>query len=83
MSPTPPAAAPNAPGVLTVTLVGGGWANVYVDGAKIAKTAPLKNWSLPVGSHTVRVENPDLGIDTTQVVEVTPGGTVTVRAAPR
>jgi len=73
----------NDPGKLSVTLVGGGWANVYVDGSKLSKTAPLKEWSLPPGKHTIRVENAALGIDTTQDVKVDPGGSVTVKAAPK
>ncbi len=75
--------ASNDPGKLTVTLAGGGWANVYVDGQKLAKTAPLKDWSLPPGKHTIRVENAALGIDTTQDVKVDSAGSVTVRAAPK
>jgi hypothetical protein len=69
-------------GALTVTLVGGGWANVYIDGKKIDKTAPLKNFALKAGTYEVRVENGDLGIDVTQRVVVAAGQTATVRAGP-
>ena len=73
----------NDPGRLTVTLTGGGWANVYVDGQKLSKTAPLKDWSIPPGKHTIRVENASLGIDQTQDVRVDPGGSATVKASPK
>ncbi len=71
------------PGKLTVTLSGGGWANVYVDGKKLAKTAPFKDFSLPAGSHTIKVENPALGIAHEEKVSVSSGGSATVRARPQ
>ncbi|MCB9673691.1 MAG: serine/threonine protein kinase [Alphaproteobacteria bacterium] len=70
------------PGKLTVLLVGGGWANVFVDGAKLPKTAPLRDFELAPGPHEIRVSNEGLGIDHTESVTVGSGGTVTVRAAP-
>lgn len=73
----------DVPGSLTVLLVGGGWANVHVDGVALSKTAPLRDHPLGVGSHDVRVENPALGIDHTERVVVGSGASVTVRAAPR
>ncbi len=87
-APTPPAPPPTPPssattGTLTVTLVGGGWATVTVDGKKLEKNAPLRNYALAAGKHTVRVENPDLGIAMVQDINVEPGGTVTLRAAPK
>jgi serine/threonine protein kinase len=72
----------NDPGKLTV-LTSGGWANVYVDGVKLPKTTPLKDWSLPPGKHTIRVENASLGIDTTQEVRMDPGGSATIKASPK
>ncbi len=69
-------------GALTVTLVGGGWANVYINGKKIDKTAPLKGWALKAGTYKIRVENGDLGIELTQDVVIAGGETATVRAGP-
>lgn len=73
---------PKGDGKLTVVLAGGGWANVYVDGTKLPKTAPLKDYPLSPGNHTVKVENAALGLSHTQSVSVSPGGTVTVKASP-
>lgn len=67
------------PAKLTVTLVGGGWANVYVDGKKLAKTAPLKDWTVTPGPHEIRVENAALGIDVTEKHTFSGGQTVTIR----
>ncbi len=71
------------PGTLTVTVVGQGWANVYIDGEKLSKTAPFKGVDVTAGSHEIWVENPALGIDTTEQHTFTPGGTVTIRARPQ
>lgn len=71
------------PGSLTVTLSGGGWAHVYVDGVKLEKTAPLKDVTLPAGQHEIRVENPALGIDHRETVRVGSGEAVTIRAVPQ
>jgi len=76
-----PKAAPAAEGTLTVSILGGGWAEVWVDGKKLAKTAPL-SVALAAGEHEVRVENGDLGISHTQKVTIDPGGRATVRASP-
>ncbi len=73
----------NDPGKLTVTLVGGGWANVYVDGQKLAKTAPLKDFNIAPGKHAIRIENASLGIDQTQEVRIDPGGSATIKASPK
>lgn len=67
-------------GTLTVTLVGGGWANVYVDGKKLGKTAPLRDVELSAGPHEIRVANEALGLDQTEQVTVAAGQAVTVRA---
>ncbi len=74
--------AADQPGKLTVLLVGGGWANVYVDGEKLNRTAPLRDVEVSAGSHEIRVENEGLGIDHTESVVLSSGGAVTVRAAP-
>jgi len=78
----PAAEAPaDAPGTLTVSIVGGGWAHVWVDGVQLDGTAPLSH-SLTPGPHDVRVENADLGIAHSERVVVESGGKVTVRAKP-
>jgi hypothetical protein len=69
-------------GTLTVALVGGGWANVYVDGTKLDRTAPLSGHSLPVGPHEIRVENEANGISHSQTITIVDGEAVTVRARP-
>lgn len=71
------------PGSLTVTLSGGGWAHVYVDGRKLDRTAPLKGLALEVGEHEIRVENLALGIDHTERVRVGSGEEITIRAVPQ
>ncbi len=70
-----------APGTLTVVVVGVGWANVYVDGEKLPKPAPLRNHPLAGGKHEIRVENAAMGLDHTETVNVVGGGNVTVRAS--
>lgn len=75
-------AAPAAPGALSVALIGGGWAHVWIDGEKVARTAPLSGLSLPAGRHVIRVANPEIGLDYTEPIVVGPGETVTVRARP-
>ena len=69
-------------GKVVVSVQGGGWANVWVDGVKQAKTAPL-TVSLAPGKHTVRLQNDELGVDQTEEVEVTSGGTARVVARPK
>jgi hypothetical protein len=63
-------------------LMGATWANVYVDGKKLAAQAPFANVAVPAGTHDVRVENPAVGLNYTQQITVNPGGSVTVRASP-
>ena len=50
---------------LEVLLLNGGWAEVYVDGRKIDKTAPLlKGYADCAGAaHEIRVVNEQLGVD--------------------
>jgi eukaryotic-like serine/threonine-protein kinase len=69
------------PSELTVVMVGGGWANVYVDGKKLGKTAPFKGLEVAPGSHEVRVENPELGLELVQRHDFVAGQPVTIRAA--
>lgn len=78
--PTPVAA---LPGSLTVTLVGGGWANVYVDDVKLDRTAPLRGVALAPGRRVIRVENPATGLVYVEEVVVADGQAVTIRAAAR
>jgi serine/threonine protein kinase len=70
-------------GRLTVVLTGGGWGHVDVDGVRLDKTAPLRDWSLAPGTHTIRVHNEALQLDHMETVTVVSGQAVTVRAAPR
>ena len=70
-----------ATGTLTVSIVGGGWAHVWVDGVQLDGTAPMSH-VLAAGPHDVRVENVDLGIAHSERVVVEAGGKVTVRAKP-
>lgn len=82
-APAPAAVAVESePGKVVVSVQGGGWADVWVDGTKQAKTAPL-TVSLAPGKHTVRLKNDELGVDQTEDVEVTSGGTARVVARPK
>jgi hypothetical protein len=72
----------DGPGKVVVSVQGGGWADVWVDGEKQAKTAPL-TLTLPPGKHTIRLQNGELGVDQTDSVDVTAGGTVRVVARPK
>lgn len=69
------------PGTLTIGIIGGGWGHVYIDGKKQAKTAPGK-YTVAAGKHTIRIVNPDLGLDYTKDVSLSSGGKATVRASP-
>jgi serine/threonine protein kinase len=68
-----------APATLSVVLVGGGWANVFVDGKQLSKTAPFKDYSLGAGSHEIRVENPGLGLSQVETHRFVAGQNVTIR----
>jgi hypothetical protein len=70
-------------GSLRVVLTGATWANVYVDGKKLSRRAPFSGVKLGAGSHTIRVENAAAGLDHTQTVNVSAGGSATVRALVR
>ncbi len=70
-------------GALRVVLGGGAaWANVWVDGKKLPRTAPFSGVVLSAGKHTIRVANDAVGLDHSEAVDVTAGGSVTVRATP-
>ncbi|MCB9683640.1 MAG: protein kinase [Alphaproteobacteria bacterium] len=68
-----------SPPLLTVTLLGGGWANIYVDGEKLPKTAPFKELQVPAGPHEIRAANPTTGLDLTERHTFEPGKTTTLR----
>lgn len=70
----------SAPATLSVVLVDGGWANVYVDGKKLPKTAPIKDFQVSPGTHEVRIENPTIGLDLTETHAFVAGKPITVRA---
>ncbi|HHO54434.1 MAG TPA: PEGA domain-containing protein [Deltaproteobacteria bacterium] len=70
------------PAKLTVTLLTGGWAHIYVDGVKLERTAPVKGYAVSPGSHEIRVENEALGLDVTETRTFSAGDTVTIRAQP-
>jgi serine/threonine protein kinase len=78
----PSAPEPKSPGKVTITVMGGGWANVFVNGEKQAKTAPM-TLELKPGTYSIRVQNPAIGVDQTESVTVTSGGTAKVTAKPQ
>jgi eukaryotic-like serine/threonine-protein kinase len=51
------------------------WAKVFLDSKELG-TTPLRQVSLPPGRHVLTLRNPELGISTTYVVNVPPGGKV-------
>jgi serine/threonine protein kinase len=67
-----------APGTLKIGLVGGGWAEVYVDGKQQKKTAPV-SIQLSSGIHEVKVVNSGLGIDHTERVTIVAGRVTSVQ----
>ena len=77
-----PKAPAGPPGQLSIGIAGGGWGNVWIDGKKLDKTAPLTKHELPPGSHTVRVVNEGSGLDQTRTVEVVSGKLVKVTVKP-
>ena len=72
----------NVPGKLTVLLSYGGWAHVYVNDKKLKKTAPIRDYALAPGVYKIRVENASLGIDHTETVTVSSGGSTKITASP-
>jgi hypothetical protein len=65
-----------------LTVMGGGWANVWVNGEKQAKTAPM-TLELKPGSYSIRVANAAIGVDQTESITVSSGGTAKVTAKPQ
>lgn len=75
-APSPAPAVKKAPeevqyGSLSVN-VKSGWGNVYING-KNTETTPLNNHKLPVGTYTIKVVNPETGLDETRKVTVVAG----------
>lgn len=61
------------PASLTLALPQGGWADVYIDGIKIEKTAPLRRYPLAPGPHIIEAVNPTAGTHGEAKVELAPG----------
>lgn len=74
--------APAAPTQLTITLIGVGWANVYVDGTKLPKTAPFAKVEVKPGKHEIKVENPAAGFSKIENVNLPAGQVTTLRFQP-
>ncbi len=53
----------------------GAWAYVYVDGKKQSRPTPLYGLKLKPGTHTIRLENPKLGLASTRKVKIEKGKT--------
>ena len=66
------------PGRLTVVVSGGQWANVYVDGPRLAKGAPFADLKIEAGRHVVWVRNEGVGIDYTETITVKNGQMVRI-----
>jgi serine/threonine-protein kinase len=49
------------------------WADVYVDGEKLTRSAPLRGLEVPAGVHEIRLVNPVLERSAEQTVTVAPG----------
>jgi hypothetical protein len=62
-----------APGKVNV-VVKGGWGNVFVDGKSTGRQTPTR-LDLSPGKHTIRVTNPESGLDQSKEVEVVSGET--------
>ena len=75
-TPAVTAEAPPAPGKVTVTIRGGGYGILYIDGKK--KGEARGTFDLPAGPHTLRVTNDEIGWEQSKSVNVEPGKAVTV-----
>ena len=62
-----------APGSLSIGIIGGGWATVYINGKALSQTAPLMGHTLKPGKYNIRVVNADLGLDKAQTIEIKSG----------
>lgn len=69
---------PGPPGALSVSIAGGGWATVYLDGRRLTKGAPFTDFEVPAGSHELRVSNPTIKLDYRKFIEVKSGKTLAV-----
>lgn len=72
--PDPPAPAGPARGFLTVN--SRPWSSVYVDGALVSRSTPLRRHLLPIGKHSVTLQRGD-GVKATFDVEISSGETTT------
>lgn len=70
----PPTAASGAPGTLRIN--SRPWSQVFIDGRLIGNT-PQMSVSVPAGSYSVRLSNPELGMSKTFTVHVGAGELVT------
>ena len=72
----------SAEATLVVSIAGGGWGDVFVDGSNIGR-APIsaaKGITIAPGEHTIEVKNPGAGLDWSDRVSCTPGAQCKVRA---
>jgi hypothetical protein len=72
--PTPPQAVPNG----TVSIFTAPWGHISIDGRRIGRTAPARDLPVAAGRHTITLEHPD-GMRAEQVVDVPPGGSISVQ----
>jgi hypothetical protein len=75
-APTLPSAPSAEPGFLNLDTTP--WSNVSV-GGRLLGTTPLVGASLPAGTHTLVLTNPELGIKTSYQVTITSGHTTARR----
>jgi serine/threonine-protein kinase len=79
-TPEPERSPSHGPGYLS--LVTSPWTNVTLDGRALGET-PLVRVSLPAGTHTLRLRNPEAGIDESYEVTIRSGETTTRRLGLR
>ena len=63
-------------GKLNVNISGGGWGDIYINDKKVG-TTPKFGMSLGSGTYTVRVTNPETGLEKSKSVTIKSGETVT------
>jgi hypothetical protein len=49
------------------------WSEVWIDGENTTRHTPLAGFRLPCGKHKLGFKRPDMGIDTTESISVSPG----------
>ena len=54
------------------------WAQIYVDGRNTGKTTPVKHFRLKAGRRTIKLVNPNGGLQKTLRVWVKAGGTISI-----